>query len=294
MGFKAWFRPLSSRFHNRHLLTVFMVCALLTTSACTVLVDYSREQCFSDDDCRARGPAFSGAVCVDSVCRADPAWECLGKVNWPPPPRAQVTITLGIRELVSEAPVPTVTGRICRKLDIECAQPLMSGLKVDASGDLKVPVENGFDGFVEIRAPGYIPGLYFFYPPVDGSKEVPNIPLFSPMVIAGFAQAGQRMLVPNKGHVMLGAYDCQGRPAAGVKLSSEDGDAETSAFYVIKKFPVTNADGTDSSGRAGLINLRPGTVSILGDTAKNERIARVSVLVRANEITYTSLVPAPR
>jgi hypothetical protein len=295
MGFKAWFRSSSSRVLNRQLLFRLTVATAFAAGGCTVLVDYSREQCYSHDDCRARGASFATAVCADSVCKADPAWSCLGEVTWPQTPTRPATVTLRVRDLVNEQqPVPGLLARVCRKLDLECKDPVMSGLRPDDGGNLRVPTETNFDGYVEIRAPGYINGLYFFYPPIDGDRDVPNIPLVSPTVIAGFAQAGQKRLLLDRGHVMLGAYDCERRPAEGVRFASEDGDAETSAFYVVERIPVTNVMETDRSGRGGLINLRPGTVSILGDSPQGQRIARVSLVVRPSEITYTSMVPAPR
>jgi hypothetical protein len=267
--------------------------ALLAT-ACSVLVEPGREQCATDGDCRARGSAFSGAVCRGSVCQPDPVWSCLGAVTWPTPQARKVTVTVTVRDLVTEAPAPDVSARLCHKLDVDCAAPVVSDLRSDQDGAIVAEVDDGFDGYVEVAAPGYMPGLYFFYPPVQEGRRLTGLPLIRPDVLAQLALVSQQQVVPQRGHVLLAAYDCQGQTAAGVRLGTEQGDAQTSGFYVVRKFPSITAVATDSSGQGGFINLLPGTVNVSGALSPDRQVAYLSVLVRPGQITFTSLVPSPR
>jgi hypothetical protein len=278
-------------------IEILALVATLAATACTVLVDRDRQQCLTDDDCRRRGGAFTGSFCKDQICEPDPTWSCLGGVNWAPADESRMfTVIIRVRDLITEQPMAGVSGRLCRKLDLTCNDPLGTEVVADQNGNLVAQVEMGFDGYFEIWAKDKLPGLYFFYPPVAANRDVPFVPMFSPAVLAQFAQLNGKQLVPDRGHVMLGAYDCQQRPAEGLRLITLDGDGETSPFYVADKFPKVTATETDRSGRGGFINLRPGTVTVAADLAPpdNRRVGAVSVIVRSGVITFTSLVPSPR
>jgi hypothetical protein len=266
--------------------------ALLAT-ACSVLVEPDREQCSTNGDCRARGATFSGAVCLMSVCRPDPAWSCLGAVTWPVPEPHKVTLSMTVRDLVTEAAAPDVSARLCHKLDVDCKDPVASDLRSDQDGVITAEVDAGFDGYVEVAAPGYMPGLYFFYPPVQEGRMLTGLPLIRPAVLTGLAVASGQQVVPERGHVLLAAYNCQGQNAAGVRLTTEQGDNQTSGFYVVDKLPSITATATDSSGQGGFIDLPPGTVNVSGALSDDRQVAYLSVLVRAGQITFTSLVPSP-
>jgi hypothetical protein len=269
------------------------VAAALLGASCSILIDAGRTQCSTDADCHHRGSAFAGSFCIDSVCRPDPTWSCLGSVVRPPLDPHRVSATLTLVDLITEEPLTNVDARLCRKLDITCEQPIQMGLRPDASGRLVVQADAGFDGYVELSSPGNTPGLYFFFPPLDSDRVVPFVPLMSPDVLAGLALIGGRDLAADRGHVLLRAYDCLHRTAGGVTLGTVDADEQTSPFYVIEKIPSATATATDGSGEGGLLNLRPGGVTLTGELADGTRIGTVSVFVRAGQITYTTVLPAP-
>jgi hypothetical protein len=265
----------------------------IIAAGCSVWVDRGREQCSSDQDCQSRGEAFAGSTCQMSVCQPDPTWSCLGSVDWSPPAQSRLaTVIIRVRDLVTEQPMLGVTARLCRKLDLTCSQPIGEDLVADQDGNLVMRVEAGFDGYAELRAKDKMPGLYFFYPPVDKDRDVPFVPLLSPPLLAQFAQLNSQQPTSDRGHVLLVAYDCPGHPAEGVHLSTPDGDG--TAFYVVDKFPKISATATDRSGRAGFINLKAGTVTVVGELADERRVSSLGLLIRPGAITYTALVPSPR
>jgi len=267
---------------------------VLLSGSCSLLVDADRQQCTVDLECQT-DPANAGAVCAEGVCQPNPTWACLSTgVSLPPVEPKPARIVMQLRDLVTEQPLGGATARICRKLDYECAQPLASGLVGDASGNLTVDTMVGFDGYVEVKASGRMPGIYFFYPPVSGDRDIPNVPLIREMDLQQFAMLAGRPINVMRGHVMLGAYDCLGRPAEGVSLWSEDGDNQTTPFYSVKKLPSTTATGTDSSGRGGIINIKTGSITVTGRIPDGRIVGTVGLFIRPNAITYTSLFPAPR
>jgi hypothetical protein len=276
-----------------HWAAVFTIA--VTNAGCSLLVEPQRQQCRVDGDCQNRNPDFPDAVCSQEVCQPNPAWSCLGEVMWPttPVPRKS-SVIFRMRDLVTDAPVSGVTGRVCHKLDFDCTRPLASGLVSDGAGTLTFELDPGFDGFVEFGPPGRMPGVYFFYPPINGDREYPSLPVLAAPELAFFAGQGGHPIAADRGHVLLGSYNCLLQPTDGVYLSSEDADPLTAPFYLVKKVPSFTAPGTDSSGRGGLINLRSGSVSVTGRLGDGRHIATVGLFVRPGTITYTTMLPAPK
>jgi hypothetical protein len=285
MGSATWFRRQSNR---------VLVFACLASASCSVLIDKDRVQCTMDSDCRDRGPELAGAICVDSVCHPDPVWGCLGSVVFPKPAPGMFTVTIHVRDLVNQSPIAGVTGRLCERPDTECKAPISGDIPATPMGDLLLPVRAGFDGYVELNAPGRMPGLYFIYPPVDANREIPLVPMLETALVEQLAILNMRMVVPERGHVLLGGYDCEHKPAEAITLSTPDADDKTAGFYVLNNLPKIGAPFTDASGRGGFINLKEGIVSITANVAAdNRKIATVSLLVRQGMMTFTSIVPSP-
>lgn len=288
MGPAPWFRTISSR--------AFLTLALVSVAGggCSVLVDQNRVQCLTNEDCTARGGDFTDSVCLETVCRPNPTWACLGDVSWTPPTESRkFNVTLHIRDLITDQPTQGVTAQVCLKLDVGCSQPILRNVIGDQDGNVTVPLDPGFDGYVELATKDTMPGLYFFYPPINGDRDVPLVPLFPPVELSKLAALNAKSVMPDRGHLIVGAYDCLHGPAEGVTLTTPDGDAITSTFYVLQKIPTATATATDSSGRGGFINLRAGQVAVMGELPDGRRVGSANVFVRPGSVTYTSLVPSP-
>jgi hypothetical protein len=272
----------------------FMALVVAGSGSCSLLVDADRQQCTLDVDCQT-DPSNADAVCTEGVCQPNPTWACLSTgVSLPVPDPKPARIVMQLRDLVTEQPQIGATARICHKLDVDCAAPLLTGLVSDSNGDLAVDTTVGFDGYVEVKARERMLGIYYFYPPVTGDRTIPNVPLIREMDLMQFASLASRPITIGRGHVMLGAYDCLGRPAEGVSLWSDNGDSQTTPFYSVKKVPSVTATGTDSSGRGGIINLKAGAISVTGRIGDGRVLGTVGLFVRERAITYTSLFPGLR
>jgi len=286
MGSVTWFRRQSRR---------VLVIACLASASCSVLVDKGRVQCTTDSDCRDRGPESVGAICSDSICLPDPVWGCLGSVVFPKPMGDLYTLTIHVRDLVNQMPIMGVTAAVCERPDTQCKAPLIKDFPATAMGDLQIPLRAGFDGYLELRAPGRMPGLYFVYPPMDANREIPLVPMLETALVEQLAILNMKELKPERGHVLLGGYDCRRMPGEGIVLTSQDTDEQTSTFYVLNNLPKVDAKATDASGRGGFINMKEGIVAITASLASdNRKIASVSLLVRPGMMTFTSLVPSPK
>jgi hypothetical protein len=283
------------RGRTNRLFSLALAGAALTHAACSVMVEPNRQQCAVDADCKARGGEFANSLCVDSVCAPDPdpAWSCLKSVSWPPPTASQVTVTVKFRDIITNAPLTAVSVNVCLKFDYDCTQPIQKDLHPPGSGDLAFKVDAGFDGFLEMNMTGSLPGLFFFYPPVNEDRVIVGLPLLPAGILSQVSALSGKPYIAEKGAALLGAMDCRNLPAQGVHIWSTDADSDTTAFYVVKKIPSTSAMVTDESGEGGLINLKPGSVVLSGNLQDGRSVGSVTVVVRPMGITYTSLVPSP-
>jgi hypothetical protein len=272
---------------------VICLALLASASACSVLAEADRKQCETTADCTVLSAGQGDLMCLDAVCQENPAWACLGRpAPVPPSTSGTAVVEIAVRGLIDDLPITTANARLCRRLDLDCLDPVSPRYAPDPDGVFTLQVELGFDGYVEIAAPERVPGLYVFAPPVTSDRRIPWLPLVRPAELAQFATLGGRPLIEGRGHVMLAAYDCQLQGASGVRLSSTDADQRTSPFYVVAKLPSLTAPGTDISGRGGILNLRAGPASVTGALGDGRLIGTLSVVVRPDSISYTTLVPS--
>jgi hypothetical protein len=92
---------------------------------------------------------------------------------------------------------------------------------------------------------------------------------------------------------VIGTYDCLHTPADGISFTSAEADSKALPFYLIKGVPSSKATATDTSGYGGIINLLPGTATLTGKLSSGESLGIESMLMRADTITYTTLLPLP-
>lgn len=270
------------------------VCAALL-GACSVLVDANRVQCSENAECTKRGPAFADSVCSAGVCEAPPLskqWNC------PALPTNQTPsykLTLHLTDAVSVKPLPGVDASLCRKLDINCDNPVTVGVS-DAKGDVTMQVDAAFDGYVMLIGSMLVSELYTFSAPMSGNLDA-RASLLTSKAAAGLAQAAGGAWLADRGLVLLDTTDCEGKAVANVSYSvTGPKDASSYVFYTVTNFPTNDATATDESGYGGVVNLLPGVATIAATLASgtaNERaVGNVSLNVRAGFITYGTVTPA--
>jgi hypothetical protein len=267
---------------------------LLIAGGCSVWADPDRLQCSTNDDCTRRGGQFANTICIANMCQAPGPWSCLDHVSWPQAGPNNVTATLVLVDLVTLQPMVGLTARLCHKLDSGCDAPVRTDLVSDGSGRMSVSVPSGFDGYVQSTSTEVMPFLYFFNPPVTADREVPAVPVLQAGALPMFANLAGADLIADRGHFLARAYNCLGKTAEGIHVSSPDGDDATVPFYMIKGVPSVKVGATDSSGNGGLLNLRAGTATLTGQLDNGASMGLLSAMIRPGTITYTALVPAPR
>jgi len=280
------------RFFLRSLILVGLVLVSTLLTACSLAVNADRVQCKTKADCTSRGGLFSNAVCSNSVCQVDPTWACLATPAATSMQSAPYQISVGLRDLITQAPVSGAQVRLCHKIDVDCAAPVSTATS-DGAGDVTFSVDAPTAaGYVTVQADGYVQTLYFFNPPIDHDQTIPPISLASPTANAGLIFQLGSQPVAGHGSIVVSSADCTGAPAASVSYSTPNGDGATTAFYTVGSLPETTATATDAGGYGGLINVPAGAATLTATlTSPHAVLGTISMLVRDGAITYSRVVP---
>lgn len=273
---------------------IFPFCLTATwLSACSLVVDANRTQCSVDADCAA----FGNSICVQSLCEPkpippDPKWGCLGMPVQPSTATGKFKVDFLVRHLITQQPLPGVTARACRKLDVECTDKVGEQVVTDDEGKVTLTVDANFEGYVRFEGSSIAPGLYFFNPGV--TSDLPQIPISigPPDTIALLAlQAGAKQS-PDRGVALISVRNCMGGVGDGVVLSSSVHDDLAVPFYSEAGLPSGSATQTDTDGYGGLLNAGAGTHTFTATlAATGQRVGAATLLVQSGALTFGSVVP---
>lgn len=260
-------------------------------AACSLTVNAERVQCRTKADCESRGGAFANANCIDFVCKADPAWECLSERSTPSTQHPPFHVVVTLADLVTRTPVANAQIKLCRKLDVDCTTPVSTATS-DANGGVTLSVDTAdFTGYLAVQASGIVPTLYFFNPPVDRDQAI-TVSLTSPIAYGGLLFQLGRQPIAGHGSIVILSADCTGAPAAGVTYSTANGDGVTAAFYTVASLPTLSATATGPDGYGGLINVPAGAATVATSlVSPHTDLGTISLLVQDGAITYTRVVP---
>ncbi|NOU31407.1 MAG: hypothetical protein HOO96_26205 [Polyangiaceae bacterium] len=284
----------TARFGN-----VLVFAALSGASACSLLVGGTKTQCAVDEDCARRG--FPSAVCVDTICQsakvedreagpveaAPPTgpFRCLGNVSRPEAGTGKYRLTVPIVDLVSGAPVPGLTAKVCARLDVPCQNPL-SVVAGNDDGLLVADVPAGFDGYLEVDKIGYCTGLVHMAGPVVKDTRRISSNFVQPGVVSFLRSAAAPDADLHKAVAFVSTTDCDDQLTGGVHVESDD-DASVVAVYVVNGSPTTKVDRTGPEGRVGVLELDPGYPRVRCSVADGgQRIGEVAFTARPFHTVY--------
>ena len=270
-------------------------CDSIKNARCVDTVCWSADNshpCSANKDCAAFGPEFVDGKCASSMCLPNPRWRCER-----PGPRGMtdmVTLNVLVRDSLSLNAIPNVNVKVCQKLDVTCAVPVVQA-STNKDGYLIVPVPAALAGYLQLEADTYLPALYFLpvVLPEDGMLD--PFPLLGAAVTDGLALSLGSTLDKKRGHMMLIAEDCTGAALAGVTFSSVSADKSTIQFYVRNLLPSTTVTETAEIGNGGYLNFPPGNAVIDLDMVKTKlHLTTVSVVVRPGFISVAYIRPELR
>lgn len=235
---------------------------------CGLVLDDDAVQCVSDEDCIGFGEGYTcdGIFCVPPV--EDPEWACLGNIDTPSTIRPGVSHRFQHRVVELSTNLPPRDGthlRLCRTID-QCAEPLFDNVPYDADGIVVVEVPDGFQGYFEVSHDDpttYVPYISMIGPVFEDTIAAVPMQLFSPpteqtvlALIGGSLLEGRTALLPNLGN-------CLDEAQAGLTVDIEPKTGDETVWYFEGIIPAPAATSTDAGGIALILNVSPGTKTLI-------------------------------
>jgi hypothetical protein len=144
--------------------------------------------------------------------------------------------------------------------------------------------------------PLYMTSLLFFNPPIRADIETARVlPLVPTSSLFPLAEAAGTSLSLSGGSAFIAAVDCDGRPASGVQLSTEQ--AVAAVMYLEGGVISTSAQETGESGLVGLVGMPAGFASVYGtiadpnDARERVEIGDVGLRIAPFTMSYARLAP---
>ncbi len=267
-------------------------------------------------------PACAEVLDVPDEPRLVGPWSCLSATESPvasePQPiaveRATAQVHIQACNFVSTNCGEHVTGlsaALCSKKDVNCNNPLVSGVHdVDGMLTIEVPTDNatGFDGFVSIAMPTakctdektfgptarslcsiashcdpsssatdcdvpiFAPALLFFNPPLKAEPPAPvPLPLVPTAAVQPLIEAAGGTFDPMTGYLFMGATDCAGQPASGVHYALSRDEGISTDLYLDDGVISNTSNVTDASGLGGFLGVPPGFISVSASVLSPQR-----------------------
>jgi hypothetical protein len=290
----------------RRLATAFLavLTVLVSSPACTIVLDPGEAQCVTASDCTARG--FANAECTAGVCAmvpVDPVWGCLGNIPNPvPDPTKKVTFVERLAFDEDESAAVNVTVDVCDTIDTDCTSTdpnFPKGLVPDSNGNVTITVIQGFNGFVRVTPTTLnycVNSRVFIGRPLVAPPTVKEVRLIKPNDYDLLVQASHLQVDHTRGSAIVDAEDCSGNPVAGLQFTCPDVDSASQAFYLVNQLPQLPpmATATDADGFGGFANLPLAETNVKSIRASDKKvIGQSSFQVLANTISYVLVSPTP-
>jgi hypothetical protein len=293
-----------------------LTAALGASPGCSYVVHDLTDRCSNDADCTSRGAEYENATCVQGLCRQGNAppgpppddgspWGCLASLDYKPALAPQANINFRFVDPVGDVPLPGIEVRSCSSIDGTCIAPLAGPVTSDADGrtQLSFSTENaasggsanipGFLGYFYLTGGGRAPHLFSVHPPMVADREA-SFRVVSQEQIDLFASIAGIQPEPERSLLIIQSRDCQNVPTPRSTIAVIGADDKTKLLYLSGGLPSLTATETDSSGTVFVSNTVPGIVTIeIVNLDAGRRVARTSVTVRRDNVTYAEVGPLP-
>jgi hypothetical protein len=225
----------------------------------------------------------------------DDPWSCIGELQAPMYFAgdlfdANVTVT----DFTAAMNIPDADVLVCGYADADCANPTSQGV-TDASGIVALQVATDVRLFMDVSSPDVMPTLIFQNGPPAQSPMMYQFAVLTPTQLGQFVQlAGGTSVDPTRGHIGIAAIGCDFSPAAGVTLTVDLADEDTTyGYFTTQGVPGSGLTETTADGRLGIANVPPGDATITAEVAATgEIIGTRTVHVRAGTVSYAPQMTA--
>jgi hypothetical protein len=302
---------------------VLLACA--ASMGCSLMIDADRQQCASNSDCEASSPGSacsSAGICENAtsgmggasgsggagpssggnnnISPDDPMWGCTRTGGLPKPPDdpdPTLEVSMKLTNVVGGVVGETVTARLCKKLEPTCNPPLDTQESDENDVVTFRNIPKNLSAFVWFTSPSTTPGLYFFNPSINQDMANVAVQIATPASVEALTGLLQNPQVDGNGLSLINVVDCAGKPAAGVRFESDVAmeGTDMSVFYAVGSLPTSDATETDSAAFGGFVNIPPRSITVRGVVGPVDNpsvIAKASIFVKPNSLSYLKLVPS--
>jgi hypothetical protein len=283
-------------------------------SGCQLWVDVEAPQCNSDKACVSllgKGYTCSSAkICVkpmgeepdagpiDSRPPLDARWQCARdeKRDFIPDPSRKLKLRMDVIDVLKMVVPPGLNAKACTQGDVDCERPVAKDVKPAGDGFMEFELPHGFEGFVFVDAPGYMPGLSYDARPYTDSVTTSGPSMITPENLAVISSAGGMANDASLGLAFLEVRDCMDTAGDGVSFEPI---GTNMPFYFnplpardITMTTISNNLGANREPRAvgGFADLKPGFTTfnaLLPETG--EVLTSVTVIIKSGYITYVRM-----
>jgi hypothetical protein len=234
-----------------------------------------------------------------SSCGLGRDWSCVGSILWPPAKASTQTLTVTVRDADQKLFLGGATVKACTNTDFDCATPLAHGTAA-ADGTVTLQIRGdvvgfGFQGYLDVSQPGYVPVLTFFSYPLSEANVPVDMPLLSTSSFQTTLAAGNVAYDPSLGIVQGSAGDCFMFFAPDVVMSVDPTTPKTAVYYLDGRTLSSARAATDTTGVAFIVNT-PVNVHLavrVTPLATNKVASVASVFTRPGTISTVPLIPTP-
>jgi hypothetical protein len=229
--------------------------------------------CTTNDDCLEDSDRPT-AVCMAGRC-ADPNWGCLDSNDEPSSPPT-IKFTTAVQDLNTRKAPAGMKAFVCASTDKACASPIAGPFQAtDTAGNISFSITGltpvGFAGFIKFTSTNDLPLEFQFVktPLTHDFTSPPTTPfaMVPPHTMEMFGVlAGKDVDETNSALLVMRVYDCEDKPAAGIKLTATRANSTLDQTFFFTSddtyMPNVDATATDTNGVAGLANVPKGSSTI--------------------------------
>lgn len=265
------------------------VCVGELPYACTGdTCDSVNRSCNDDKDCGSDAPTCMHGACVPNTVAE--RFMCEEPLSSEPP--ETVSYSFRVVEFVSREPPTGIMVRACRNNDVGCGDPVDTFEDGEGTGNVQLQLPYGFLGYFDVTSDA-MHTLSYVTKAVRSDTQDRDLQVAAASTVDVLASVAGVPYDPDKGVVLVEAFDCAKMPAGGVHFVESKGSA--TPFYFVSHLPNTEVqesvyDAENNVADGGFLNVTPGFVTFTASFGVDgPRLGEFNAAVLANTVTYIDM-----
>jgi hypothetical protein len=221
-------------------------------------------------DCLKRTEGDKALACLRGSCVEEcdigQRFDCVGKYAHPLGVDEPVKVDLVFEDYFERFTPTGLEVRKCTESAVTCPSTEEPVAVVDGRASFTFPATPdmgvGAQAYFRVRGEGIVPARYYAPFPFRGDQELLLATLSQKSLAPFFDEAATTALKPERGAIVAVARDCMNDTAPFLQVKILEGDEHTFVSYVDGTAIDVTKKETDPNGRALLVNVPPGWVTL--------------------------------